>query len=526
MKREWLSRRYLHHARLTKEAEKQLELLKAAVGYDPANRDAHRLLLSAARQNQRLLDLLPFYQDLAQRYPSEAMIANYWGGVYHLLGELHIAREKFILAKSLDPGLVSARTNLALVAGFFGRYDEAISELEHCLTLNPNNSDAHGNIGLDYQSIGQTDKALAHLTRAVELDPTPYRMSVLAGFYLQQDDYSQARYWYTRGLGNDQTVLTMDLRHISTLINLVHCYLKEKDYARCNELLERGLAIPGAENTLSLHRRAGEAYLEQRLCPQAISHFERARSLALDNNLILGSIYRSLSAAYYLTGDFHLSVESFRLASAHRQASLGQDLDWFAALVHEGHGALADDLCRSPFRNMRTLYEHGHWESALGELLAMESPPEVRGELNLMIGWTYLLLGDTSRAWRHIYLALYALNDSPVPFLLAGLAALYEGSYLYASFYLRHALSLDDQMATAWRLLGHLHGVQSDYHQALACYHRAKELKPDEADIHCCLADAYLRLGQREDARTHLCILLDKYPQHLIGLALQAGLAN
>ncbi len=526
MKREWISRLFLHRARRAGDVGQQFELLMAAIRHHPVNRDAHRLLLSVAKKCHRLADLLPFYHDLAQQYPEVAMVANYWGAVYHLLGELHIAEAKFVLAKTLDPNLVSARNNLALVAGFYGRYDEAISELEYCLTLNPNDSDVHGNLGMDYHSIGRLDEALAHLTRAVELDPTPYRMNVLADFYLQQNDYSRARYWYRRGQEKEQIALTMDLRHVSTLVNLAHCYLRGKDYAGCNEILERCLAVPGGENSLSLQMKAGEAYLEQQLYPKAIFHFERARALALDNNLILGGIYRSLSKVYYMTGEFHLSVTSFQLASAHRQAALGQDLDWFADLALANHATCPDALPPSPFRNVQLLYEQGHWEKALHELLAMEPHPDARGDLNMLIGWTCLLLGDTTRAWRYIYRGLYARNDSPAPFLLAGAAALYEGSYAYASFYLRHALSLNDQIATAWRLLGHVNGAQADYSQALACYHRAKELEPGEIDIHCCLADAYLRLGQQDDALAHLNILLDRQPQHLIGLALQARLSS
>ena len=51
------------------------------------------------------------------------------------------------------------------------KYDEAISDLQQAIKLNPKNGDAYGNLGLAYTEMGKNDEALTSLNTALTLDP-------------------------------------------------------------------------------------------------------------------------------------------------------------------------------------------------------------------------------------------------------------------------------------------------------------------------------------------------------------------
>jgi Flp pilus assembly protein TadD len=52
-----------------------------------------------------------------------------------------------------------------------GRTDEAIVHYRKALGLNPNNADAHNNLGILLAKMGRTDEALAHFRKALEIRP-------------------------------------------------------------------------------------------------------------------------------------------------------------------------------------------------------------------------------------------------------------------------------------------------------------------------------------------------------------------
>jgi tetratricopeptide (TPR) repeat protein len=59
----------------------------------------------------------------------------------------------------------------AVAAKEAGRYDEAVSDLQACVDEDPDNPDAHWQIGLVQCFLGDFDASLAALEKAVKLNP-------------------------------------------------------------------------------------------------------------------------------------------------------------------------------------------------------------------------------------------------------------------------------------------------------------------------------------------------------------------
>ena len=74
-------------------------------------------------------------------------------------------------ALSLDPGLVNARYERAVLNNHFNRTAEALADLELILGKDPTNASALGTLGQVYLKLGKTEQSLAVLTEAAKLAP-------------------------------------------------------------------------------------------------------------------------------------------------------------------------------------------------------------------------------------------------------------------------------------------------------------------------------------------------------------------
>jgi Flp pilus assembly protein TadD len=71
----------------------------------------------------------------------------------------------------LDPQDAQAHLNLGTMYAQGGRNEEAIRELEASLQLNPNSAIAHANLGFVLLSAGRPSDAAAHFVAALKLNP-------------------------------------------------------------------------------------------------------------------------------------------------------------------------------------------------------------------------------------------------------------------------------------------------------------------------------------------------------------------
>jgi tetratricopeptide (TPR) repeat protein len=74
-------------------------------------------------------------------------------------------------ARALDPHDASCRYAMGFVRRMQNRFDEAISELEAAIRLNPNMHLAYDTLGFTKALVGRSEEALSHFADAIRLSP-------------------------------------------------------------------------------------------------------------------------------------------------------------------------------------------------------------------------------------------------------------------------------------------------------------------------------------------------------------------
>ncbi|MGE5653795.1 MAG: tetratricopeptide repeat protein [Bacillota bacterium] len=513
--------RLLKQALKAEPVNRQLELLKRAVTLDPNLKEAHRRLLALGQKASLWPELEAYYLELAQQHPTVAMIRNYWGVLFYLSGRPEEAQAKFQEAKQLDPTYVAARNNLAMLSGaYYSRYNDAIAEYEQTLQIEPDNVVAHGNLGQQYQQVGRLDEALVHLKRAVELAPSGYNMTSLANYYFYKGDTEAAEKWYSKALTRERDSLALDHERLGARLNLSRCYIELQRYQDAVDTVHESFRLPGAHESVGLHKALGQAYSALGDVEHAIIHLEKALALAADNEMAQGAIYRALAQVYYKTGDYH------KAGAAHQLSSIGRyDLvsgEERSQLIVQGR-ELAKAMVERPhdaslrLEYGRNLYYQGRWEEAQRELHEALHLQRDLAEAHYLISWISILMDNPVEAWHHVFFTTYYDPQGDSSYVLTGVAALYEGEYERAAMSLKRALLLNPRNAQAQNYLGDVYQYEHQYQEAMNCFQRALEIMPEFHAARYNLGHTLYRLGQFEAAQEHIRRLVSAQPTHLMG---------
>ena len=108
------------------------------------------------------------------------------GKCYQLIG-IHSQAEKFIKhAADLDDPEPSLIVDLAATMFELGRVDDAIDHLQFALDLDPENHDAHRNLGHYYCNVERWADAHRHIRKALRINPDSAQSNMLLGITLAQ----------------------------------------------------------------------------------------------------------------------------------------------------------------------------------------------------------------------------------------------------------------------------------------------------------------------------------------------------
>lgn len=132
------------------------------------------VLLAAAAAAQvppNLPHALAAQRQLAELHPNDPAVLNDLGNL-QLLAELPgEAEDTYRRAVKLDPELVSARFNLALLLHQTGRQRAATQQLRKVLDTDRRHAWSHYQLGTIFGERGRRTKAVRHYRRALTLDP-------------------------------------------------------------------------------------------------------------------------------------------------------------------------------------------------------------------------------------------------------------------------------------------------------------------------------------------------------------------
>ena len=86
-------------------------------------------------------------------------------------GEIEEAITQYEEALRIEPDLADAHYNLGIALARVGRMPEAIEQLEYALQIDPDLAEAHNNLGIDLAQSGRIPEAIEHLERALRIQP-------------------------------------------------------------------------------------------------------------------------------------------------------------------------------------------------------------------------------------------------------------------------------------------------------------------------------------------------------------------
>jgi serine/threonine protein kinase/Flp pilus assembly protein TadD len=190
---------------------------------------------------------------------------------------------------------------LALLNNGTGKYEEAVTEFQRALQLEPADDDASIGLARAYTSLNRLNDAEEAYQQAIKLRPNHYKAYAwLAFFYIQQAQYEKAAQIY-------QKLTTLAPENPEGFYNLGAAYLfLGKDQQAIDEF-EKSIKIrpsPAAYSNL------GTAYFRARKYPEAARNYREAiKSDEHDHDL-----WNSLGNAYYYGGERNQSKAAFQKA--------------------------------------------------------------------------------------------------------------------------------------------------------------------------------------------------------------------
>ena len=404
-----------------------------------------------------------------------------------------------------------------------GKYPEAATQLEKLVREVPESFEVQELLGLVYAAQSQYEKANAHLEKAVRLKP----------------DSATAR----TNLGNN-------------LFRMDKLALAEQQFKKAAALAPR---------EYEPSHNLGEFYVRSNKVPEAIPFLERAQRInpsSYDNGY-------DLSLAYLLTGrlsdarqlihnlakrkdtaelhdllgeveekdgQFVAAANEFEIA-AHMEPSENNIFDWGSELlIHQTlepaievfrHGAERyPDSPRMAIGLGMAYYSLGKYDDAVKSLLraADLNPNDPRGYP--FLSWAY----DSSPSQAEEVIERFRRFAELQP--QNGRAVYYYAMSLWKGkraqdpsldlsqieVLLKKAVALDPGLAEAHLQLANLYSDQRKYAESVPEYLRARELNPDLADVHYRLAQAYVRVGEKDLAQEEFKVYQQLRAKHLSDL--------
>ncbi len=384
---------------------------------------------------------------------------------HHRVGRLREAETIYRQILASDPNHHDAWHLLGLIASQVGDHQNGVECIQRALTLRPDWTEAHFNLGNNWKRQGKLDLAIACYQRALQLKPDFADAHNNLGLaWREHGDLEQAAACYQQALQ-----LKPDFAEAhNNLGNVLAVQDKTDEAAAC---YQRALQLkPGYADG---HNNLGNVLTRQGKLDRAVACYQRALQLKPD-----------FAEAHNNLGNVFMDQGKPDEAAACYQRALELKTDYVEAHNNLGHvfnGRGELDKATACYRRALQLnpnYAPAHY--SLGLVY------QVRGDLNEAVAcYRQALKRDPAYAEAHNNLG-NALKD--------------QGNLDEAVACCLRALELKPDLAEAHNNLGAAVREQGRPDDAIACYRRALELNPDLAEAHINLGDALREQGKLDAA--------------------------
>jgi serine/threonine-protein kinase len=203
---------------------------------------------------------------------------------------------------ALNKRLPSAHVCLATVYKGTGRYEDAVSQFESAVAIEPTNDDAYRGLADAYERLGKLTDAEKTYRRAIELRPHYWAgYSWLGAFYFYHARYDEAASMFSQ-------VVALAPDSIRGYYDLGATYNSQGRYAEALGMLQRSIAI---RPTAIAYSNLGNAYFYLHRYSDATGAYEQAVKLSPNDYLLRWN----LADGYYWTpGKRAEAMQAYRQA--------------------------------------------------------------------------------------------------------------------------------------------------------------------------------------------------------------------
>jgi len=401
-----------------------------------------------------------------------------------------------------------------------GQYPEAAAQLEKLVREVPESSEVQELLGLVYAAQSQYEKAYPHLEKAVRLQPNSATARTnLGNNLLRLDKLALAEQQFKKAAA-------LAPREYEPNHNLGEFYI------RSNKIAE---AIPFLERAQKINPLSYDNGYDLSLACVLSGRLSEAR--ALINGLLkqkdTAELHGLLGEVEEKDGHFMVAADEYQTA-AHMEPSENNIFDWGSELlvhqtlepaieVFQGGVERYPDSPRMAIGLGMALYSLGKYDEAVKSLLraADLNPSDTR--CYPFLSWAY----DSSPSQAEEVIARFRRFADLQP--QNGRAVYYFAMSLWKGKraqdpnldvsqiggLLKKAIALDPRLPEAHLQLANLYSDQKKYAESIPEYLQARELNPDMADVHYRLAQAYVRIGEKDLAQAEFKIHQQLETQHL-----------
>ena len=377
-----------------------------------------------------------------------------------------------------------------------GLYDEAVNAFQEVLRLNPQNAEAHCELGATYRLKEKNDDALAAYLRALELPASPQTHGV-AHICLARLYHSQGRFADAENHG--QHAVTMLPKNAEASFRLADTYVQRGKLDLAEQGYQQALTLDA--NLAPAYQGLGKvAFLQNRL-EEAVQYYQKALTLApyhAETHYNLALVHRRLGGnTQGNAATQHITEAKNLMASFQRVKTYNEQTNRYR------RNLLDEPTALEPLVKLAAVHlEIGNHQAAIR---AYQTATALHPDVPVLyhnLGGLHMQMGQLNEAIA-AFQRLTQLDDTDAEayFHLGWLHARLR-KFTDAETYLQTAIQRERTLTPAYYGLAEVYVQQRQLGEAIAVYQQLTEAHPDDAKPWVRLGVLHLNQQQISDAIT------------------------
>jgi len=367
-----------------------------------------------------------------------------------------------------------------------GLYDESIVAFQQVLQLNPQNAEAHCELGAVYQFQEKSNDAVDIYLRALEL-PASLQTHGVAHLCLARIYHLQGRFVEAEQHG--QHAVRLLPKTAEAFFRLGDTYVRRGKLTKAQQAYQQTLALDAA--IAPVYQGLGRvAFLQGRLA-EAVQYYQKALARApyhAETHYNLAIAYRRLR---------HWPEAKAQITSFRRMKSYQDLTNRYRRLLLEQPTALEPRM-----KLAEAHFEIGNYAEAIRTYqTATGLHPKVI-PLYHNLGGLYMQRGQVPEAISAFQRVIQLDDTDAEAYLHLGWLHARQRKLTEAQTYLQSAIQRDNTLTHAYYGLAEVYVQQRQFDDAIATYHRLTDIHPNNAQAWVRQGVLHLKLEQVEEAMT------------------------